>query len=350
MTSKYEAFVLAAETGSFKSTAEQLGYTQAGISYMMSSLESEMGTALFARDHSGVRLTEDGRNLLPWIQDVCTSERALQARLGEVRHLESGTVRVAAFASTAIRWLPGIVDEFTNAHPKVELEFACFEDQRAIEEGVLRGEFDCGFIVLPPREKFFVIPLVQDPIYVALAPHHPLAQEDFFPREALASEPYIKIRNPGYSEYDAVFDRHEVVPRTRFVMDNDFAVMGMVNKGLGYSLFPKLILRKASLRASSWRFPPTANLESPCGHGTAHPWPRKPSLKPFEPGLPPGTSALNSMNAGTIWDSSKHRTRKSFRIRNAAEAQCPGRVRYFEIVPARRCRDYAGNRGASPRA
>lgn len=28
-------------------------------------------------------------------------------------------------------------------------------------------------------------------------------------------------------------------------MDNDFAVMGMVNKGLGYSLFPKLILRKA---------------------------------------------------------------------------------------------------------
>lgn len=179
MTSKYEAFVLAAETGSFKSTAEQLGYTQAGISYMMSSLESEMGTALFARDHSGVRLTEDGRNLLPWIQDVCTSERALQARLGEVRHLESGTVRVAAFASTAIRWLPGIVDEFTNAHPKVELEFACFEDQRTIEEGVLHGEFDCGFIVLPPQEKFFVIPLVQDPIYVALAPHHPLAQEDF---------------------------------------------------------------------------------------------------------------------------------------------------------------------------
>ena len=94
-------------------------------------------------------------------------------------------MRVAAFASTAIRWLPGIVDEFTSAHPKVELEFACFEDQRTIEEGVLHGEFDCGFIVLPPQEKFFVIPLVQDPIYVALSPHHPLAQEDFFPRERL---------------------------------------------------------------------------------------------------------------------------------------------------------------------
>ena len=84
MTSKYEAFVLAAETGSFKKHRRAaLANTQAGISYMMSSLESEMGTALFARDHSGVRLTEDGRNLLPWIQDVCTSERALQARLAK---------------------------------------------------------------------------------------------------------------------------------------------------------------------------------------------------------------------------------------------------------------------------
>ena len=45
MTSKYEAFVLAAETGSFKSTAEQLGYTQAGISYMMSSLARRFSRA-----------------------------------------------------------------------------------------------------------------------------------------------------------------------------------------------------------------------------------------------------------------------------------------------------------------
>ncbi len=245
MNSKYEAFVLAAETGSFKSTAEQLGYTQAGISYMMNSLEAEMGTALFTRDHSGVRLTEDGRNLLPWIQDVCASERALQTRLGEVRRVESGTVRVAAFASIAIRWLPGIVDEFTKKHPNVQLEFACYENQGLLEEGVLHGDFDCGFVVMPAKENFFTIPLVQDPIYVALAPHHPLAQKDFFPSEALAKEPYIKIRNPGYTEFDAVFDRHGVTANTRFVMDNDFAVMGMVNKGLGFSLFPKLLLRKA---------------------------------------------------------------------------------------------------------
>ena len=79
MTSKYEAFVLAAETGSFKSTAEQLGYTQAGISYMMSSLESEMGTALFARDHSGVRLTEDATFYLGFKTCARASERFKRA-------------------------------------------------------------------------------------------------------------------------------------------------------------------------------------------------------------------------------------------------------------------------------
>ena len=85
---KYEAFVTVAKTGSFKKTAEILGYTQAGVSYMMSSLEQEMGTALFTRDHSGARLTADGRNLLPWIQDVCASEQALQTRLEELRSVE----------------------------------------------------------------------------------------------------------------------------------------------------------------------------------------------------------------------------------------------------------------------
>ena len=34
-------------------------------------------------------------------------------------------------------------------------------------------------------------------------------------------------------------------PHTRFVLDNDFAAMGMVSEGLGFSLFAKLMLRDA---------------------------------------------------------------------------------------------------------
>lgn len=240
---KYEAFVTAAETGSFKSTAEKLGYTQAGISYMMNALEEEMGTALFVRDHSGVRLTADGQNLLPWIQDVCASEQALRTRLGEIRDVESGSVRVATFASVAIHWLPSIISEFLEIHPKIDFEFSCFENQDLLEEAVWNGRFDCGFATLPVESKFYTLPLTTEPIYVVVSPDHPLAGQRTFPRKALREEPYIKIYNDSYTEYDIIFERNGVKqPNTRFVVDNDFAAIGMVSKGLGFGLFPRLVL------------------------------------------------------------------------------------------------------------
>ena len=243
---KYEAFVTVAKTGSFKRTAEILGYTQAGVSYMMSSLEQEMGTALFTRDHSGARLTADGRNLLPWIQDVCASEQALQTRLEELRSVEYGSLRVASFGSIAVQWLPGIMEMFLNDHPNIDYELVTYESQNEMEEATWRGEFDCCFVILPAKLDFFTIPLAQDPVYVVLPPSHPLAHAPFFPKESLATEPYIKVRSSDdHTEFDAVFARHEVAPRTRFVMDNDHAVMGMVNKGFGFSMFPQLVLESA---------------------------------------------------------------------------------------------------------
>ncbi|MBO4365699.1 MAG: LysR family transcriptional regulator [Eggerthellaceae bacterium] len=243
---KYEAFVMAAQLGSFKSTAEKLGYTQAGISYMMNALEEELGTALFVRDRSGVRLTADGKNLLPWIQDVRASEQALQTRIDEIRDAESGNVRVATFASVAIHWMPSIISEFLEEHPKIDFEFSCFENQDQMEEAIWNGMFDCGFITLPAKMNFHTISLMTEPIYVVIACDHPLADGTTFPRRALAKEPYIKIYNDAYTEYDVIFDRYGIEPNTRFVVDNDFAALGMVSKGLGFGLFPRLILEETS--------------------------------------------------------------------------------------------------------
>lgn len=63
---KYEAFLHIAETGSFKQAAHDLGYTQAGISYLISSMERELGIPLFVRDYGGAHLTSEGAELLPW--------------------------------------------------------------------------------------------------------------------------------------------------------------------------------------------------------------------------------------------------------------------------------------------
>ena len=183
---KYDAFLKVAETGSFKQAAHDLGYTQAGISYLVSTLERELDVPLFVRDYGGAHLTSDGADLLPWVQNVCNSERQLEMRLAELKHLESGIVRVAAFTSTAIQWFPGIAKRFLAQHPGIDL-----------------------------------------------------------PREALAEEPYIRLESGTSSEMETLFRANDVEPNVRFTIDSDYAVMSMVSAGLGFSVLADLILRDA---------------------------------------------------------------------------------------------------------
>ena len=60
-----EVFVTVANLGSFKKAADKLGYTQAGISYIINSMEEQAGFRLFEREFGGVRLTQEGQALVP---------------------------------------------------------------------------------------------------------------------------------------------------------------------------------------------------------------------------------------------------------------------------------------------
>ena len=51
---KYEILLKTAECGSFTRAAQELNFTQSGISHAVSSLEAELGTTLVVRSHGGV--------------------------------------------------------------------------------------------------------------------------------------------------------------------------------------------------------------------------------------------------------------------------------------------------------
>ncbi|HJH42975.1 LysR family transcriptional regulator [Gordonibacter sp. An232A] len=242
---KYEAFLKVAETGSFKQAALELGYTQAGVSYLVSALERELDLPLFVRDYGGARLTADGAELLPWVRSVRADERRLETRVAELKHLASGVVRVGAFTSTAIQWFPGMAKSFLAQYPGIDLQLLCLDDQDELEGAVWRGDADCGFFVFPIKRDLHAVPLRHDPLLVVLPPDHPLADAPFVPREALAAEPYIRLKSGTSSEMESLFRNNGVEPSVRFTIDSDYAVMSMVSAGLGFSVLSGLILRDA---------------------------------------------------------------------------------------------------------
>ena len=195
---KYKALLRVAETGSFTQAAHDLGYSQSGISGMISSLEKEMGVQLVVRDYKEARLSVEGEDLLPWISNVCNGERQLASRIAELRHLERGVVRIAAPTSVSTHWFPDMVNAFNRKYPDVKLDLMCIDDESELERALWHGDADCGFLVAPAKRALKTIPLHDDPIMVLLPPDHALAHADRVPMRALAEvavdrEAYVRL-------------------------------------------------------------------------------------------------------------------------------------------------------------
>ena len=75
---KYQVFLAVVGCGGFTRAAEELHFTQSGVSHTIAALENELGVPLFARNRGGVTLTADGRALLPYIQTLCDNARVLE--------------------------------------------------------------------------------------------------------------------------------------------------------------------------------------------------------------------------------------------------------------------------------
>ena len=114
---KYEAFIRAVELGSLSKAAEELGYTQSGISHMMQSLEEEVGFPLLVRTSSGILPNAE----LPAIRRLLRTNDALAQTIAQIKGADSGRVRVIAFSSAAACWLPEVICRFQRDFPHVEV-------------------------------------------------------------------------------------------------------------------------------------------------------------------------------------------------------------------------------------
>lgn len=241
--SSIEVFLTVAEQGSFRKAANLLGYTQAGISYIIQNIEQDMGLNLFIRDRTGVHLSPEGETLLPQIRQLDIDNRALHQTVNELKGLEQGTVKIQIFDSISIHWLPGILQRFRNDYPGIKIELVSEEDSLKAEEMVLTGEVDCGFFLTNVSATLDVFKLKEEKLLAIVSPEHELAVQKVFPTEKLGVYPYISMKYDNHTGIKEIFERHNAVPNTVYCLDNDYAAMAMVSKNLGYCIFPELLLQ-----------------------------------------------------------------------------------------------------------
>ena len=247
-------FLKVYETGSFRKAAEILGYTQAGISYIVGAMEEETGLNLFIREHGGVTLSPEGEAILPYMRQYANWEHQLTQRIEELKGLESGTVRVQIFNSISVHWIPGIVRAFHDDFPGIKIELTTEEDGAKAEEMVVSGQVDCSFFLTEVKSNIDTFPLITEHLMAVVSPDHPLADRESFPVSELGNYPHISMKYDDHTGINDIFRKYGVPLNPVYSMDTDNAALAMVSNGLGYCICAELLLQDNPYNVKALKF------------------------------------------------------------------------------------------------
>jgi DNA-binding transcriptional LysR family regulator len=237
-----------AKHGSFSGAAAALGYTQPAVSRQIATLEAEVGALLVRRVPQGAVLTDAGQLLVQRAQSILAALQEAESELLALSGLQGGRLRMGTFASAAASIVPLAVTRFRELHPAVELAIQMSDPVDSFPR-LRAGELDLALTHESSSEvsdDLDLVHLFDDPMYVAMRPHHPLADADEVRLADFAGEPWMLATTstcPDSRLFLRACHQAGFEPRVAFQNDDYTAILGFVAAGVGVALIPDMVCR-----------------------------------------------------------------------------------------------------------
>ena len=240
---KLEALLMAVDLGSFTKAAEVLGYTQSGLTHMMNSLEKEVGFTLLERGRSGVRLTEEGERIAPAVREFLQANARLDSVIEQVASSRTEIIRVSAYASIAMHWLPGIIQRFREECPDVDVDIRMADHVDVPYELLAQGKMDAILVSPQDEGQYEWVHLADDPMFAGLPRDVDTQGMTAFPLAAFEARDFIMPSQGFDKDIMRIFNRIGVKPHILPTWVDDPTVISMVSHGLGVSMMTELTVR-----------------------------------------------------------------------------------------------------------
>ncbi|AKO93172.1 LysR family transcriptional regulator [Priestia filamentosa] len=238
---KFEIFSKIAEVGSFTKAADSLQLTQSAVSHAITSLEKEFELTLINRNKTGVTLTNAGEHLLFTIRKVLHYNEKVYQEAASLNGLSKGTIKIGIFTSVSMKWLPDIIKIMEAKYPAIHIELK-EGDYFEIEQWLLSGEIDCGFVNITQSNQFDIMPLKNDPLLCIVSNQSELYNKPVVTFEDLKKVDFIMPSYGGSHDVKRLFEAYNVQPNIRFELMEETAIMSMISHHLGISILPEMVL------------------------------------------------------------------------------------------------------------
>ena len=232
-TRKLKALLKTAQWGSINRAAEELGYTQSGLTYALNTLEQEWGVPLLERDHTGVRLTPEGKELLPLVRELLRQEQRLEEAVAAQKEHPLNRLCVGAYPSVATCLLPPAIHRFSRRHGNIQVEVVVGTSD--LPERLERDQLQLAIGEKPESGVLHWEFLFQDQMAAAVPQDSQLSRKTALSLEELVRYPVVLPNRNAQNAVLKTMEAAELHPQREllFSTGNGYDLLQMVSRGMG---------------------------------------------------------------------------------------------------------------------
>jgi DNA-binding transcriptional LysR family regulator len=236
-----EYLVAVVDEGGFTRAADRLRIAQPGVSAQVRKLERELGHVLLDRSGHRVRPTPVGMDVVAAARVALDAVAGVRRVVDDLDGLLRGTVRAGMVGSGPFLDVPGVVADFSAAHPQVVCSLVEL-GSRALVDGLRAGQLDVALVGAagPLPEDLAGRTVSEEPLVVAVPPDHPLAGADVVGPGDLAGRDLV-LPAEGNALRDAVELACAAVspaPRVTCSASDPTVLARLAARGLGAAVLP----------------------------------------------------------------------------------------------------------------
>ncbi|MBH5334867.1 LysR family transcriptional regulator [Streptomyces pactum] len=235
------------DLGTVTATAEALRLTPSAVSQALSGLAKQLGVPLLEAHGRRLRLTDAARLVLRHADEVLAQLERADAELAGHLRGETGRVRVGAFGTAVPALVVPAVVELRTSHPGLEIgvrEAEAAEAYALLADGTVDLALSLAAHAPTARDaRFTRLPLLADPLDVALPTGHPLATAPALRLADLAAERWIFGSSGPWSRITtAACEAAGFAPEQAHAAADWHSILAMVAAGMGVALVSRMAL------------------------------------------------------------------------------------------------------------
>jgi LysR family transcriptional regulator, hydrogen peroxide-inducible genes activator len=235
-------FAAVAETLNFTRAAERCNVSQPALTRAIQNLETRLGGALLNRERGNTHLTELGRIMRPYFEQVLAQMEEAKRRAKTLVKLDRANLTVGLMCTIGPHKLVDLFADFIKSHEGVEI-YLKDAPADALEDMLTRGEIDVAIFCRPDAldDRFHALPLYQERFVVAIGAGHPFERLNAVRVRDLHGQRYLARANCEYYEYlRNVRERIGGIELKRpYTSERDDWIQCMVLAGLGFTYIPE---------------------------------------------------------------------------------------------------------------